>query len=200
MLPEIEPDIQEKLDLYLDLLEKWQKSINLVSNSTMYEAWKRHFMDSLQLESHIPHGAEMFDIGSGAGFPGLVLAVARPDLKVTLIDSDQKKCTFLSTVSRETNTPVTVIDKRIESAPLHSIPAIVTARALAPLDKLLAYCLPWATRNPGLKMLFLKGEGAGNEVAAAQEHYNFDLEILPSETSPEGAILKVTNLSGKSVN
>ncbi len=212
----------------MDLLLKWQKSINLISANTIYEAWPRHFEDSLQLVDYIPSAFSieepdlftvpyfdkpaapdifsdekeqktvLFDLGSGAGFPGLVLAIALPDLEVTLIESDRKKCTFLSTVSRETSTKVKIMDQRIELASLETIPAIVTARALAPLDKLLEYCVHWAGRNPGLMMLFHKGENAEKEIEEARAHFNFDVEIFPSKTDKTGKILKILNLSGKS--
>lgn len=191
------PETREKLETYLGLLRKWQKSINLVSAGTLDDAWQRHFEDSLQLAAFVPEGARIADLGSGAGFPGLVLAIARPDLDVTLIESDTKKCTFLSTVSRETSTRITVINKRIESVTLDSVPAIVTARALAALDKLLGYCLRWAEENPGLTLLFLKGEKMDEEIAAARAVYAFDAETFPSQTSKEGGILQIRNLRRK---
>lgn len=194
------PETQRKLELYLKLLQKWQKSINLVSGATIDEAWRRHFEDSLQLTEFIPQGASVFDIGSGAGFPGLVLAIARPDLQVTLIESDTKKCTFLSTVSRETATPVSVLNQRIESVSADSVPGIVTARALASLDKLLGYCMGWAKQNPGLVMLFLKGEKAEQETEAAGKLFDFDVEVVPSVTSFQGCILRIANLRERSTD
>lgn len=111
--------LDEKIDAYERLLKKWQNTINLVGPSTLSEAKKRHFEDSLQLLKHIPVAAKtLYDLGSGAGFPGLVLAMAKPDLDVHLIESDARKCQFLKTVSRETETPVTVHNQRIESANL----------------------------------------------------------------------------------
>lgn len=185
---------------YLALLRKWQKAVNLVSGSTLNEAQSRHFDDSQQLSAYIPQGAVVFDLGSGAGFPGLVLAMIRPDLDVSLIESDTKKCTFLSTVSRETKTPVTVLSRRVEKVSCDIVPTVVTARALASLDKLLGYCLPWATANPDLVMLFLKGGRAQDEVAVAAEIYNFDIEVFPSKTAPDGCVLKIENLHIGSVS
>lgn len=146
----------------------------------------------------IPQGATLFDLGSGAGFPGMVLAIVRPDLKVTLIESDQKKCTFLSTVSRETGTPVTILNQRIESVSRETIPAIVTARALAPLDKLLDYCLPWARANPELKLIFLKGRKAQEELVWARVPYRFSHKVLASKTEAGASIVVIENLVASS--
>ncbi len=191
------PDFAHNLEVYKRLLVKWQGAVNLVGPATLDDIDTRHFADSLQLADHIPHGVTVADLGSGAGFPGLVLAMARPDLTVTLIESDQKKCTFLSTVSRETKTPVTILNQRIEDVSRETIPAIITARALAPLDKLLAYCLPWAQASPALVMLFLKGEKAAEEVAQAQRAFTFDAAMIP-DSAGDGAVVKVTNLASDS--
>lgn len=189
---------EEKLRHYLRLLVKWQQSINLVSPATLDEAWRRHFEDSLQVSELVPEGATVFDFGSGAGFPGMVLAIARPDLAVSLVESDTKKCTFLSTVSRETKSPATIVNRRIESVSRESIPTVITARALASLDKLLEYSLPFAQEYPDLMMLFLKGRKASEELAAARALYGFEAEKIASRTDPEGCILKITNLSVRS--
>lgn len=187
------PDLTEKRALYEALLRKWQKAVNLVSPVTLNCMRERHFEDSLQLAPLIPQGAILFDLGSGAGFPGLVLAMARPDLNVTLIESDTKKCTFLSTVSRETKTPATIWNQRIENVSRETIPAVITARALASLDKLLGYCLPWAEANPALVMLFLKGEKAKEEIEEARQFYDFEVEEIVSQTG-SGEILKISGL------
>jgi len=136
----------------------------------------------------------LFDIGSGAGFPGLVLAMLRPDLKVHLIESDHRKCTFLSTVSRETMTPAVIYNERIESLSTEIIPDIITARALAPLDKLLGYALPWAIKNPALILLLLKGEKAENEITTARQNFDFTLAECPSRTDKAARILRITEL------
>ena len=127
-------ETNNRLKTYLSLLEKWQPKINLISNNTLDIAWDRHFEDSLQLLNILPEGEKtLFDLGSGAGFPGLVLAIAREDLNVHLVESDQKKCSFLKTVSRETKTPVEIHNSRIETVSRETSPDIVTARALASL-------------------------------------------------------------------
>lgn len=194
MPPDVSRESMDKLKIYQALLKKWQRQINLVSKNTLPDMWDRHFADSLQLADNIPQNSKIFDLGSGAGFPGLVLAMARPDLDVTLIESDQKKCTFLSTVSRETNTPVSVVNQRIESVETNIIPDIITARALAALDKLLDYCLPWVQENEDLVLLFLKGAQAEAEIEQARGRFAFDCAVIPSATQPGAAILSIKNL------
>ncbi len=181
----------ERLKIYQNLLESWQKKINLVSSSTIPFLWKRHFEDSLQLSSYLPEGsATLIDLGSGAGFPGLVLAIAHPEkLKVTLVESDFKKCLFLENVSRETKTSVIVLRSRIESLKESVKGDIITARGLAPLSELLNYTSPLMKENA--IALFLKGKEVEKEIQEAQRKWKFDLEILPSISDPEGRILKI---------
>src|ERR1700722_13861594 len=128
----------ERLTIYQNLLKEWQQKVNLVSSSTLPHMWERHFQDSLQLLPYLPReNASLIDLGSGAGFPGLVLALSRPEtLKVTLIESDLKKCLFLEIVSRETKISVTIIRERIEALRETLKGDIITARGLAPLSLL----------------------------------------------------------------
>ena len=126
----------EKFQLYLTLLEKWQRRINLVSHSTLANAWQRHILDSGQLAAYYPpQTAHILDVGSGAGFPGLVLAIMG-GVTVDLVESDQRKAVFLSTVIRELGLPANVHNQRIEIMP-NLQPDVITARALAPVPKLL---------------------------------------------------------------
>jgi 16S rRNA (guanine527-N7)-methyltransferase len=179
-------EIWDKLTLYRALLDKWQNAFNLVSASTLPQAWERHFADSAQLLPHIPDDAKVLaDLGSGAGFPGMVLAILHPELEVHLIESDEKKSQFLRTVSRETQTPVIIHNSRIENMVSQVQPDVVTARALAHLSQLLEYCLPWAANNPEMVMLFLKGEQAADEVATAKGRFKFNYKTLPSLTITE---------------
>lgn len=188
----------EKMLQYQGLLKKWQKAVNLVSNKTLEEAWERHFLDSAQLLPLIPDDVNVLaDLGCGGGFPGLVLAMCRPDLDVHLVESDEKKCQFMRTVSRETQTPVSIHTMRIEAAYEAVQPDLITARALASLEKLLGYASPWAAANPALKMLFLKGENAASEIEDARRIYDFEVEDFPSETDPLARILYVQNLRRK---
>ncbi len=188
------PALRGKLDLYDILLRKWQKTINLVSPATLPDLEVRHFDDSLQLVSLIPPTAKrLYDIGSGAGFPGLVLAMARPDIAVTLIESDQRKCVFLQTVSRETETPVKVETGRIEHMILPA-PDVITARALADLTTLLEMTERWWSSWPECVLIFPKGANADEEVFAARTRFRFDLKTVPSQTNPAAKILILTHV------
>jgi 16S rRNA (guanine527-N7)-methyltransferase len=183
-----------RLREYQQLLEVWQKKLNLVSSSTLSEAWDRHFMDSYQLLSYLPTDPiSLVDLGSGAGFPGLVLAILRPEtLSVTLVEADFKKCVFLENVSRETKVPVTVLRSRIESLGESIQGDVITARGLAPLTRLFDYAFPlMKEKSMGL---FLKGKEVDKEIEEAQKKWEFDLEIYPSLTDSKGRILKVEHL------
>lgn len=187
-------ETKAKLDLYDLLLQKWQAKINLVSNSTLKDAQSRHFIDSLQLCPHIPADAHtVYDIGSGAGFPGLVIAAARPDLSVHLIETDQKKCSFLQTVSREINAPVKVHTDRAERVGLPA-PDVVTARALADLSQLLEWTERWWSSWPDMILIFPKGIAAQDEIAKAQKRYRFDHQTYPSVTDKDASIVVLTHV------
>jgi 16S rRNA (guanine527-N7)-methyltransferase len=189
------PDQTAKLKAYLALLLKWQKAVNLVSPSTLPDAWERHFLDSVQVEQYLPQGPHVLaDLGSGAGFPGLALAMLRPDLDVHLVESDDKKCQFMKTVSRETSSPVSVHTVRIEDSYALVSPDVITARALAALDKLLTLCWPWAQANPALTMIFLKGEKAEEELEEARKTFEFSCETFPSATDGKARLLRISSL------
>ena len=178
----------DRLIVYAELLEKWQARINLVGPDTLPDLWYRHMLDCAQLMSLIPsHARRLVDLGSGAGFPGLVLAIlGAPD--VNLIESDARKCAFLREAARVTGTPVTVINKRIEQvAPLGA--DLVTARALAPLVKLLDWAAPHLAEQG--ECLFLKGRGAEDELTAAAKEWNISLDRIPSLTDPAGLVLQL---------
>jgi 16S rRNA (guanine527-N7)-methyltransferase len=184
------PDIKAKLLVYRDLLSKWQKSVNLVAPSTLAHAWERHFEDSLQLIDLIPQNAAIADLGSGAGFPGLVIAIARPDVNVNLIESDHKKGTFLLAVSRETGVQnVHIFQERIESVLPDLRVDIITARALAPLADLLRL----THSQLSARCLFLKGEAWQKEIDLAKVDHVFDVDVKPSKTEPAAAVLSITN-------
>lgn len=176
----------ERLRLYAELLVKWQARINLVGPETIPSLWRRHFLDSAQVFPILPQPIHrLVDMGSGAGFPGLVLALlGAPD--VHLIESDARKCAFLREAARVTATPVTVHNTRIERlAPLGA--DVVTARALAPLDKLLGWAEPHLL--PSGHCLFLKGRGHDDELTTASKEWNITYERIPSRSDPLAAIL-----------
>lgn len=182
----VPPDTMARLTLYADLLVKWQPRINLVGPETIPTLWRRHFLDSAQIFPILPQSIHrIVDMGSGAGFPGLVLAVmGAPD--VHLIESDARKCAFLREVARVTGTSVTIHNKRIEAVePLGA--GLLTARALAPLARL----LEWGERHllPGGHAIFLKGRGAEDELTEARKEWNITSERIPSLSDPSGIIL-----------
>ena len=190
-------ETSEKFERYQALLSKWQRTINLVSVETLPDIGTRHFVDSYQLIDFIPSTAKsLCDWGSGAGFPGLVIAMARPDLDITLIDSDQRKCAFLRVVSRETQTKVKILDDRVDAV-VRSVD-LVTARAFAPLKDILRLGLAWVQENPALKFLLLKGQTAEAEILEARQAYDFDVQIFSSRTDPAASILLIEKLALKS--
>lgn len=188
--PTVSQETWEKIVLYQSLLHKWQKAINLVAPSTLQQSGLRHFIDSMQLLPYIQGGSLLYDLGSGAGFPGLVLAICRPDLQVHLIESDQRKGSFLRTVSRETGANVIIHTARIEALDLPP-PDFITARALASLDSLLGYTEKWwrADSEPG--HIFLKGAQVDQEVKEASKIFSFSLSTAPSLSDPQGRILVI---------
>jgi len=192
VLSSVSRETRERLDIYADLLRKWQRSINLVGPRTLDDLWNRHFVDSAQLMPLIPSTARVLvDFGSGAGFPGLVLAILGVP-QVHLIESDQRKSTFLWEVARATGTSVTVHTKRIEQ--VTPFPAdIVTARALAPLGDLLAFAAPFI--GPDSLCLFPKGQTAEDELTAASKTWNINVDRIQSVTDPGATILRVSQVS-----
>lgn len=182
----------DRLRAYAELLVRWQAKINLVGPDTIPDLWRRHFLDSAQLIPLLPQSIHrVMDMGSGAGFPGLVLAVmGAPD--VHLIESDARKCAFLREVARVTGTRATIHNCRIEKVPPLAAD-LVTARALAPLEKLLDWAAPHMA--PGAQCLFLKGRGSEDELTAAAKEWNISVGRVPSLSDPSGAILHLKEVS-----
>ncbi|HYE52934.1 MAG TPA: 16S rRNA (guanine(527)-N(7))-methyltransferase RsmG [Azospirillaceae bacterium] len=182
----------ERLKTYATLLAKWNPAINLVSRTTLADAWLRHFADSAQLMPLVPPGTRtLVDLGSGAGFPGLVLAILGvPD--VHLVESDVRKSAFLREVARATGAPATVHAVRIEQAPAIAAD-VVSARALASLDEL----LPMAERflKPGGVCLFPKGRSAADELTLAGQSWRMRVEQFPSATDPAATLLRLGEIS-----
>ncbi len=194
--PDVSRETIDRLSAYEALLKKWNPAINLVSARSLDEVWSRHFLDSAQLFELGPENAKLWvDIGSGGGFPGLVIAVLakqfRPEMRVILVESDARKSAFLATVARNLDLPVQVIAQRIEAADLP--PAdILSARALAPLDLLLAFADQILA--PTGVAIFPKGERWRDELIAAQGLWSFEHEAHISKTDPAAAILKIKGL------
>ncbi|MBL3568266.1 16S rRNA (guanine(527)-N(7))-methyltransferase RsmG [Rhodovulum sulfidophilum] len=198
VLGDVSRETSERLSAYAALLRKWNPAINLVARSTLDDLETRHFKDSAQLFGLCPTDARHWvDLGSGGGFPGLVIAIlARelaPDLHVTLIESDQRKAAFLRTVCRDLGVAATnVIDSRIESAKPQGAD-VLSARALAPLPRLLDY----ADRHlaPGGVALFPKGARFAEELDAALASWRFDVQNHPSKTDPQAVVLKLGGIA-----
>lgn len=183
----------EKLALYERLLQKWQKAINLIGPATIGDIPERHFFDSAQLLKYISHtDVRLADMGSGAGFPGMVLAILGVR-EVHLIESDVRKATFLREVSRETDVKVFVHDIRMEDCVIPDID-VFTARALAPLKDLLGMVHKLSTPGHPSYALLMKGLKYQEEIDRAGKKWSFDRDVFPSETDMAGKIIKVSSL------
>jgi len=181
----------DRLEAYLDLLRRWQEKINLVSAGTLTDPWRRHIVDSGQLWRHWPAGATILaDLGSGAGLPGLVLAVMGAPV-VHLVESDRRKAAFLREAARACDASVTVHAQRIEAVPPLAAD-VITARALAPLPDLLV--LAERHMHPGTTLLLLKGRGAASELTRAREHWTMKVASDPSLSDAEGQLLNITEI------
>lgn len=174
------------------MLADWNARHNLVARSTLPDLWRRHMWDSAQLAPPIPAEARtLADLGSGAGFPGLVLAALRPDLAVSLHEATAKKCAFLTAAAQRMDLSVTVRNARIEDLPPQPFD-VVTARALAPLPALLEYAHSFV--GPNTVCLFLKGQNVGSELTEAHKYWSMEVSQVPSQTDPSGAIVAVRKL------
>lgn len=177
----------ERLRRYLELLQRWQRAVNLVGASTLADPWRRHILDCAQIAPHVPRAAEtVLDLGSGAGLPGLVLALLGIP-GVQLVESDRRKAQFLREAARATGAPVLVHAARIEE--LERRADVVTARALAPLPRLLELAAP--VLAPHGLCLFLKGASAFDELTRARQTWHMHDEIVPSRSGSRGVLLKL---------
>mgnify|MGYP000860386708 CR=1 FL=1 len=198
-------ETSERLKTYVELLRKWQSRINLVAESTLSDVWRRHILDSAQLlPLASPDARNWIDLGSGAGLPGLVLAILlreRAGAFVTLIESNRKKSAFLAEAIRVTQAPARVLTVRIEQAISRQNPLscdVVTARALASLPQLLNWASPLLMA--GAQGLFLKGQDVDAELTEAAKSWNIKMELLPSQSDPSGRIVCVKALASRQPN
>ena len=181
-------ETMNQFEAYVELLKKWQRQINLVANSTLVDVWQRHILDSAQLARfYPPNTKKILDVGSGAGFPGLVLAILG-NVEVDLVESDQRKAIFLSTVIDSLSLPAKVYNQRIEILP-NLAPDVITARALAPVPKLLK--LVENQLSPGAVCLFLKGASVEDELTNLESYSTMTFECYPSLSGPNGIILEL---------
>ncbi|MBQ7413487.1 MAG: 16S rRNA (guanine(527)-N(7))-methyltransferase RsmG [Alphaproteobacteria bacterium] len=186
---------KEELNIYIDILKKWQKAVNLIAPSTLSDIWNRHIVDSAQLYPLISDNAKVLcDMGSGAGFPGIVLSILNKKnvghlKQIILIESDMKKCLFLKEVVRELSLPVEILNTRIENIQ-HQKVDILTARALSSLQNLLV--LGKNLIDSQTICLFLKGENVDEEIQKCT--INCQIEKIKSITNSNSSILKVTEV------
>ena len=183
-----------KFSVYADMLADWQTRMNLVGPATLPQTWERHFADSAQLLPLAPQGATWLDLGAGAGFPGLVIALLDPKSHITLVESLAKKCRFLTAVANELGLQrqILIANQRIEKLPPHA-PQVITARALAPLSQLFRWGLPHA--KPDTIWLLPKGARYADELVEAEARFCFRHEEIQSRTSPDGRIIKATGVA-----
>jgi 16S rRNA (guanine527-N7)-methyltransferase len=195
-------ETQNRLERFVDLFQKWSRSINLAASSTHSELWDRHIRDSLQIYALAPGPFTWIDLGSGGGFPGVVTAVCLAELGngwVHLVESNHKKASFLRVALLETGARGSVHPIRIETAPeFLSNCDRVSARALADLDNLCGFIEPWALRNQNLRAFFHKGRDYRREIEISHRRWNFDLVEHPSVIENDSVILEISHLTRKS--
>lgn len=185
------------MEAYVGLLRRWQPRRNLIGRGTESDIWRRHVLDSGQLAAHLPEGARrIVDLGSGAGFPGLVLAILT-GAETTLVESDAAKAAFLTEAARATAAPCQVRRARIENLAPWPVD-VVTARALAPLSRLLAYAAPFRALTPDRPpvCLFPKGAKWREELTGSAAAWHISVRCAPSATDPSARILIVERFAG----
>jgi 16S rRNA (guanine527-N7)-methyltransferase len=194
---DVSRETRDQLEALVHTLGRWQKAINLVGKATLEDIWIRHILDSAQLLPLVPKGAQhLVDLGSGGGFPGLVMAALRPGLDVTLIESDARKGAFLGEAARRMGLKKQpkVVVSRIEAAPATKAD-VVTARALAPLGQLLAWAAPH--RADTAICLFHKGKGWQAEMNEAMKDWDIEAQPFSSVTDRESVLLRISQFSAK---
>ncbi|WP_341863169.1 16S rRNA (guanine(527)-N(7))-methyltransferase RsmG [Gymnodinialimonas sp. 57CJ19] len=185
-------ETMERLNIFHELLLQWQKTINLVAPSTLQTAWERHFVDSAQIFELAPVDASNWlDLGSGGGFPGLIVAAmakeTRPNLKVTLVESDIRKCGFMREAARKMDVRVNILTRRIEGIPRQSAD-VISARALSNLAALIKHASPHMT--PSTCLLFPKGSSYKSELESIPQDWQSKVEAIASKTDPDAVVLR----------
>jgi 16S rRNA (guanine527-N7)-methyltransferase len=188
----VEQELRRRLDAFAELVRHWNATVNLIAPGDLGAIWTRHIEDCLQLVPLVPAGAaRAIDLGSGGGFPGLVIAIAT-GISFDLIESDRRKAAFLREAVRATGAPATVHPSRIETAAVPPAP-LVTARALARLPRLLELAAPKLA--PGGTCLFMKGAAVEAELTEAAARWQMRVERIPSRTDPAAAILRISEIA-----
>lgn len=183
-------ETMDRLVIYADLLVRWQPAINLIGPATIGQIWRRHFLDSAQLARYIDKGTTLLDIGSGAGFPGLVLAIMGI-ARVDLVERDARKCVFLAEVARLTSAPVEIHRKDARHVKRGQVD-VITARGCAPLGALLEISKPFIADTT--YCVFPKGKAYEEELTIASKSWNMNVETFKSVTDPSGVILRLRNI------
>lgn len=194
-LPSVSRETFDRLQSYEAFLLRWNNRINLVGKNEIFDFWNRHIIDSAQLMMHVEHTENWIDLGSGAGLPGLVCAIISKELSprtcFSLVESDQRKSVFLNQAAIHLGLKIKVHQDRIEAIPSDRFD-VISARALAPINKLFRYAEKF-THDQSV-MMFLKGQHASRELTEASEHWHSQVETYPSLSDPSGKILKITKL------
>lgn len=195
---DVSRETSDRLRALVDLVTRWNSTVNLVSNRSLADIWSRHILDSAQLWPLIAAPPALWrDLGSGGGFPGLVIATIAagrsPSTQVELVESDQRKAAFLATAARTLGLNVSVCTDRIERLALQPAP-VLSARALAPLGALIEHAKRLRTAD-GIA-LFPKGESVHKEIAEAERRWSFVYRLHPSRTDPRSAIVEIGAIDG----
>lgn len=185
-----------RLETYVEMLGKWNKSINLVAKSTLNDVWQRHIIDSLQIANVAKEDGQWIDLGSGGGLPGLVIAAIKaeisPKTHVTMVESDQRKCAFIAATADAMNLDVTIQCRRIEESTSRTYD-VVSARALSSLPSLLELALPY--RHDKTICIFPKGAKADQEMNTALKTWNVNFDTVQSVTDPSSTIFRIQEYS-----
>ena len=190
-------ETRARLDILVRELRLWQRAVNLVGSASLADVEQRHIADSLQLLAWAPASGAWVDLGSGGGLPGLVIAAADPARPMTLIESDSRKCAFLRHAALAMGLVVDVREGRIETELAADNPeaAVVSARAVASLTRLLGYAQPLLAQ--GAVGLFPKGRSFATELTEAQEHWHFHVDVIESRTDSDGRVLRISGFEGR---
>ncbi len=181
---------KELFSKYIDMLLKWQKKINLISNNTINDLWNRHFLDSLHLYDYVKNKNGIFDIGSGAGFPGMVLSITGIK-NITLVESDKRKCIFLNQIKNLYNLDINIISNRVEELEYCNVNCII-GRAFAPLTRFIDLCSNIISKDT--EFYLLKGNSVDLEIKELYIKYKFDYKLFKLK---EGFVIYLTNIINK---
>lgn len=193
MLPGVSRETHGRLEAYLGELATWQRAVNLVGPATLADAWQRHVVDSAQFAG-LADGAIWADLGSGAGLPGVIVAILRPELELRLFEADARRCAFLRHVASQLSLSIEVVEGRIERARERLLGVdVVSARAVASVPALLELSYPALSR--GAVALFAKGRRYGEELTEASRSWTFQVDAIVSRTDPDGRILRLRDVS-----